>query len=74
MVRAHRQAWAWQDEWFGLSIDDIRHLEAETQEALAQRMTPADCPPASPATEVPVPFLQQTLASHNSGTVTVSCP
>lgn len=38
MVRAHRQAWAWQDEWHGLSIDDIRDLEAETQRALARKM------------------------------------
>ena len=31
MLRAHRQAWAWQDEWVGLTIDDIRKLEKETQ-------------------------------------------
>ncbi|CAI4230432.1 unnamed protein product [Auanema sp. JU1783] len=29
MLRAHRQAWAWQDEWVGLTMKDIRHLEAE---------------------------------------------
>lgn len=38
MVRAHRQVWAWQDEWVGLSIDDIRELEVETQQALAKTM------------------------------------
>ncbi|XP_067933017.1 protein retinal degeneration B-like [Watersipora subatra] len=38
MVRAHRQVWAWQDEWMELSIDDIRKLEAETQKALAEKM------------------------------------
>lgn len=42
MVRAHRQAWAWQDEWVGLSIDDIRGLEAETQQALAHKMEAHD--------------------------------
>lgn len=31
MLRAHRQAWAWQDEWVGLTIADIRKLERETQ-------------------------------------------
>ncbi len=31
MLRAHRQAWAWQDEWVGLTMDDIRKLERETQ-------------------------------------------
>ena len=38
MVRAHRQAWCWQDEWYGLTIEDIRQLELETQVALAQKM------------------------------------
>ncbi|TRY94012.1 hypothetical protein DNTS_032826, partial [Danionella cerebrum] len=38
MVRAHRQAWCWQDEWYGLTIEDIRQLERETQLALAQKM------------------------------------
>ncbi|XP_054706761.1 LOW QUALITY PROTEIN: protein retinal degeneration B-like [Uloborus diversus] len=38
MVRAHRQAWAWQDEWHGLTMEDIRRLEKETQEALAKKM------------------------------------
>lgn len=38
MVRAHRQAWCWQDEWYGLTMDDIRQLELETQLALATKM------------------------------------
>lgn len=38
MVRAHRQAWCWQDEWYGLTIEDIRELELETQLALAKKM------------------------------------
>ncbi|KAG8597582.1 hypothetical protein GDO81_002329 [Engystomops pustulosus] len=38
MVRAHRQAWCWQDEWWGLTIEDIRQLEKETQLMLAQKM------------------------------------
>ncbi|KAI4878952.1 hypothetical protein NFI96_014450 [Prochilodus magdalenae] len=38
MVRAHRQAWCWQDEWYGLTMEDIRQLELETQLALAQKM------------------------------------
>lgn len=41
MLRAHRQAWAWQDEWIGLTMDDIRKLEKETQEHLARTM--ANC-------------------------------
>ncbi|XP_069611888.1 membrane-associated phosphatidylinositol transfer protein 2 isoform X5 [Ranitomeya imitator] len=38
MVRAHRQAWCWQDEWYGLTIEDIRELEKEAQLMLAQKM------------------------------------
>lgn len=42
MVRAHRQAWAWQDEWHGLTIDDIREIERQTQLALAKKMGGAE--------------------------------
>lgn len=38
MVRAHRQAWAWQDEWHGLTMEDIRELELQTQLALQKKM------------------------------------
>lgn len=42
MVRAHRQAWCWQDEWVGLTMEDIRRIEKETQEILAQKMAEAN--------------------------------
>ena len=38
MLRAHRQAWCWQDEYHGLGISDIRALELETQRALEEKM------------------------------------
>lgn len=38
MLRAHRQAWAWQDEWVGLTIEDIRRLERETQLILQRKL------------------------------------
>uniref|UniRef100_UPI00398E8F41 membrane-associated phosphatidylinositol transfer protein 1-like n=1 Tax=Pristiophorus japonicus TaxID=55135 RepID=UPI00398E8F41 len=38
MLRAHRQAWCWQDEWCDLSMEEIRALEEETARTLAQRM------------------------------------
>lgn len=38
MVRAHRQAWAWQDEWVGLTMDNIREIERQTQLALQKKM------------------------------------
>ncbi|XP_029916356.1 membrane-associated phosphatidylinositol transfer protein 2-like isoform X2 [Myripristis murdjan] len=52
MVRAHRQAWCWQDEWYGLTIEDIRQLELETQLALARKM--AQFSQAEEATEASV--------------------
>ncbi|XP_049861390.1 protein retinal degeneration B isoform X3 [Schistocerca gregaria] len=42
MLRAHRQAWAWQDEWHGLTMDDIRQIERQTQEALKRKMGAAE--------------------------------
>ncbi|OXB63195.1 UNVERIFIED_CONTAM: hypothetical protein H355_013960 [Colinus virginianus] len=38
MLRAHRQAWCWQDEWIDLTMEDIRQLEEETARMLAQKM------------------------------------
>lgn len=38
ILRAHRQAWCWQDEYFGLTLADIRQLEDETQRELNRRM------------------------------------
>lgn len=43
MVRAHRQAWAWQDEWYGLTMDDIREIERQTQLALQKKMGNENC-------------------------------
>lgn len=42
MLRAHRQAWAWQDEWHGLSMEDIREIERQTQLALKRKMGQMD--------------------------------
>ncbi|KAJ6636313.1 Protein retinal degeneration B, partial [Pseudolycoriella hygida] len=41
MYHAHRQAWVWQDEWYGMTMDDIRELERQTQIALKKKM--GDC-------------------------------
>ncbi|OTF82856.1 Phosphatidylinositol transfer protein, membrane-associated-like [Euroglyphus maynei] len=38
MLKAHQQAWVWQDEWVDLTMDDIRRLELETQEYLKKCM------------------------------------
>lgn len=41
MLRAHRQAWAWQDEWVGLGIEDIRRLEEDAAAYLSKVMSGA---------------------------------
>ncbi|XP_064618758.1 protein retinal degeneration B-like isoform X2 [Lineus longissimus] len=38
MLRAHRQAWCWQDEYHGLELSDIRELERQAQLALEEKM------------------------------------
>ena len=38
MLRAHRQAWVWQDEWVGLTMADIRQLEHEAQIELRKKL------------------------------------
>ncbi|NWR60418.1 PITM1 protein, partial [Bucorvus abyssinicus] len=54
MLRAHRQAWCWQDEWTDLTMEDIRQLEEETARMLAQKM--AKCGKAEePPTAGPSP-------------------
>ncbi|KAH0621111.1 hypothetical protein JD844_022144 [Phrynosoma platyrhinos] len=56
MLRAHRQAWCWQDEWIDLTMDDIRRLEEETARMLAQKMATCvepDIGPAEPSPEHP---------------------
>ena len=42
MLGAHRQAWVWQDEWFGLTMDDIRDIERKTAEELKKKMRGED--------------------------------
>ncbi len=41
MLHAHRQAWVWQDEWYGLTMEDIRRLEQEAARELMQKMAAA---------------------------------
>uniref|UniRef100_A0A2K5Y970 Phosphatidylinositol transfer protein membrane associated 1 n=1 Tax=Mandrillus leucophaeus TaxID=9568 RepID=A0A2K5Y970_MANLE len=69
MLRAHRQAWCWQDEWTELSMADIRALEEETARMLAQRM--AKCNTGSEGSEAQPPGKPSTEArsgASNTGT------
>ncbi|EFA84917.1 hypothetical protein PPL_01910 [Heterostelium album PN500] len=38
LLKAHKALFCWMDEWFGLTIEDIRRIEAETKEQLAKAM------------------------------------
>jgi len=38
ILKAHRRAWLWQDEWYGLTMDDIREIERKTQEILRKKL------------------------------------
>ncbi|XP_055327532.1 protein retinal degeneration B-like [Paramacrobiotus metropolitanus] len=69
MLRAHRQAWCWQDEYHGLTIADIRRLERETQLALAAKMGSQDenAPPSGPLLSVSTPSV--TVNSRRNSTV-----
>ncbi|RUS73636.1 hypothetical protein EGW08_018609, partial [Elysia chlorotica] len=69
MLRAHRQAWAWQDEYHGLTLDDIRELERQTQLALAEKMAAAAAAAAA-AGEGGVSPTTTTTASTTSPTTT----
>lgn len=53
MLRAHRQAWCWQDEWIELSMADIRALEEETARMLAQRMAKCNTGSEGPEAQTP---------------------
>lgn len=53
MLRAHRQAWCWQDEWTELSMADIRALEEETARMLAQRMAKCNTGTEGPEAQAP---------------------
>lgn len=44
MLKAHKQAWVWQDEWAGLTMEDIRKIEKETAAELARTMRGEDVP------------------------------
>ena len=38
MLSGHLKAWTWQDEWYGLTMEDIRAIERETAALLNRRM------------------------------------
>lgn len=43
----HRQAFCWIDEWFGLSMDEVREIEVKSQKELASLMASEENPTES---------------------------
>lgn len=84
MVRAHRQAWTWQDEWYGLTMEDIRELERQTQLMLAKKMGAASgsvsgdeqehSESSSPAVLTPSPPGQQADGAANEAPASARTP
>jgi hypothetical protein len=69
MLRAHRQAWCWQDEWTELSMADIRTLEEETARMLAQRMAKCNTGNEGPEAQTPgKPSTEARPGASNAGT------
>ncbi|XP_014648553.1 PREDICTED: membrane-associated phosphatidylinositol transfer protein 1 isoform X2 [Ceratotherium simum simum] len=69
MLRAHRQAWCWQDEWTELSMADIRALEEETARMLAQRMAKCNMGSEGPEAQPPGKASAETRAgASHAGT------
>nr|CAD7423422.1 unnamed protein product [Timema monikensis] len=42
LLIAHRQVWTWQDEWCGMTIEDVRDMEMRTADILRQKMGQED--------------------------------
>ena len=38
----HQQIWCWTDEWYGITMEDLRKLEDKTKEELKERIKDKD--------------------------------
>uniref|UniRef100_UPI00358F58BA cytoplasmic phosphatidylinositol transfer protein 1 n=1 Tax=Myxine glutinosa TaxID=7769 RepID=UPI00358F58BA len=69
LLIGHRQAFAWVDEWYGMSMEEVRHFESTTQEATNKKLgivTPVICicePPTLSATHSAPPSTPSTPVS-----------
>ena len=61
MLFYYRQLFCWMDQWYGMSIEDIRELEAQIKKDLdVQRKE-------GPAVAVPSPSDSASIATSNDG-------
>jgi len=59
LTLGHRQAYTWMDEWYGLTIEDIRNIEAETKKILDERLAEAKAKEEQTKAQSPPPQQQQ---------------
>ncbi len=38
LLAFHQQVWCWMDEWYGLTMEDVRKLEQKTKEELKDKI------------------------------------
>ncbi|EGC37270.1 hypothetical protein DICPUDRAFT_150195 [Dictyostelium purpureum] len=50
-TKFHRQVYCWLDEWFGMSMDDVRAFEAKTKEDLKKKLESKDGEAKAPVSE-----------------------
>ena len=48
LLVGHRQAFAWIDEWFGMSLQDVRDYEVKMQEETNEKVKMAGSAPPTP--------------------------
>ena len=48
LLVGHRQAFAWIDEWFGMSLQDVRDYEVKMQEETNEKVKMAGSAPQTP--------------------------
>merc|ERR1712173_96823 len=67
LLVGHRQAFAWIDEWFGMSIQDVRDYEVKMQEETNEKVKMAGSAP-----QTPQPLEEEAGGSASAGPVRTS--
>lgn len=65
LLLGHRQAFAWIDEWYGMSLADVRNYECEMHRQTNSKVTELLNPGTSPISEPP-PLISKTPATPRS--------
>ncbi|XP_053550087.1 cytoplasmic phosphatidylinositol transfer protein 1 [Bombina bombina] len=66
LLVGHRQAFAWVDDWYGMTMDDVREYEKETQAATNEKIGPV-APTITISAEVKYPAIRSAPATPITG-------